>query len=430
VKWRSPFQISTAQFPKPYSYEVYRAEGLNGQINITRAFPNKRPDTVWVDTGLNTTQLPYNYRIVCYDANNNVVDTSSVASSVRLELTPKFKQVELNWAANVPWSNNSVKYPWHLIYRGTNNGTVITDLQLIDSINVNQYQFHYLDSGQWNKTPLVNTQNYCYAVMTRGTYGNPKIQEPLINFSEITCSTPDDKVKPCKPVLAVTGIDCANAGCVAEGTTFSNVIKWKRPSDPACRADIKSYTVYAASFVGQTFEKIATGIIDTFYVHSSLPSYAQCYKVSAVDRAGNESDLSDSFCFDNCPNYELPNVFTPNGDKCNDVFSAYSMRNVGEQNHIACNNHQLSADELSTLQKKCARFVLAVTFKVYNRWGKEVYSYQSGGEKTIYIDWDGRDTNGTDLSAGTYYYAAVVTFNTVDPKQQVKTIKGWVQIVR
>jgi len=42
----------------------------------------------------------------------------------------------------------------------------------------------------------------------------------------------------------------------------------------------------------------------------------------------------------------------------------------------------------------CARFVQGVTFTVYNRWGKEVYSYQSGGENNIYIDWKGKDNAG------------------------------------
>jgi hypothetical protein len=433
VKWRSPFQSDPGQFPKPYTYKVYRAQGLAGKVNFVETFPGTRLDTTWVETGLNTTQFPYNYRVLAIANNGNKLDTSAVASSVRLELTPRFKQMELNWAANVPWSNSSIKYPYHLIYRALNNGAFISDLTLIDSIDVNKFKLHYIDSGQWNKTPLSNSQKYCYAVMTRGTYGNPKIQEPLINFSEITCATPNDNIPPCKPVFAVkpTPPDCDKLGCLVDGTKFSNTITWSRPTDPNCKTDIRSYTVYAASFAGQSFVKIAEGVVDTFYVHSNLPSYAQCYKISAIDRAGNESDLSESVCFDNpCPRYVLPNVFTPNGDKCNDKFSAYSLRNVGEQNHIPCMNHQLSADELDELQKKCARFVVSVAFKVYNRWGKEVYTYQSGGENTIYIDWDGRDNSGTDLAAGTYFYTAVVNFNVVDPKEQTKTIKGWVQIVR
>jgi flagellar hook assembly protein FlgD len=59
-----------------------------------------------------------------------------------------------------------------------------------------------------------------------------------------------------------------------------------------------------------------------------------------------------------------------------------------------------------------------------------VYSYQSGSENTIYIDWDGHDNNGKELSSGVYYFSAEVIFDVVDPSQQRQIIKGWVQIVR
>ena len=54
------------------------------------------------------------------------------------------------------------------------------------------------------------------------------------------------------------------------------------------------------------------------------------------------------------------------------------------------------------LRRRCARFVLSVDFRVYNRWGKEIYNYQSGGERSIYIDWDGKDSNGNALQNGKY----------------------------
>lgn len=79
---------------------------------------------------------------------------------------------------------------------------------------------------------------------------------------------------------------------------------------------------------------------------------------------------------------------------------------------------------------KCARFVESVIFTVNNRWGKEVYHYESGGERNIYIDWDGRDNHGKELSAGVYYYNARVTFTIVDPTKKTRDIRGWVQIVR
>jgi len=431
VKWLPPFDADTTQFPPPYKYEVYRAEGFSGILKIVPAYPGKKPDTVLVDNdALNTRGVVYNYRIVAYDKNGVMVDTSSTASSVRLELKPQLKQIELNWSADVPWSNRTSQYPLHRIYRGPAHSTE-TDMVLIDSVNVNEQSFHYLDSGQYLNTGLKDTDTYCYRVQTLGGYGSPKIREPLVNFSEIICAQPNDSIPPCKPNLSVKGIDCKDYAEAVSCTpdTFSNTLTWNRPPDAACQADTRSYNIYIAAQVGDDFQLYAQNVTDTFFIDANLPSFARCYKISAVDRSGNESELSDSFCFDNCPYYELPNVFTPNGDNCNEKFSAYNNRYaIDEHGNDGCG--PVSAEDLADRKRKCARFVDQVDLTIYNRWGKAVYTYSSGGERTIYIDWDGVDDSGKEVVAGVYYYIALVTFDSVDPGQQHKTIKGWVQVVR
>lgn len=429
VRWRPPFNASPAQFPPPYTYEVQRAEGFSGDLRLTAAFPGRRPDTVWVDTGINTLDLVYNYRVTAFASNGTRVDVSPTASTVRLETSPQLKRIALTWNADVPWSNNTQDYPRHLIYRGPANANE-GQLVLIDSVDVNQYQFQYIDSGQYLNQDLVETQVYCYRVMTRGAYGNPRITEPLKNFSQIICAQPNDDEKPCQPALAIEAQSCEDylqtASCGAN--IFSNTLTWNRPADPLCLADIQGYKIYKANTTDGEFVALNIPIVrDTFYIDANLPSFAACYKISAVDRAGNESDLSEPFCFDNCPYYELPNVFTPNSDNCNDLFSAFSDRvSVDEDGNSPCGG----PIDLENLRKRCARFVQKVTFTVYNRWGREVYSYQSGGERTIYIDWDGHDNNGKELAGGVYYYSAEVIFDVVDPSKQKQIIKGWVQIVR
>lgn len=426
VKWRSPFDINKAQFPPPYRYKVFRGEGFAGTLKIVSPHPGTIPDSTYTDSDINTELLTYNYRIVLYDKTNQPVDTSAVASSVRLDAKPQFKQIELNWIANVPWSNQSQKFPKHLIYRGP-QGATENQLVLIDSVNITTGRFVYVDSGQYNKTPLKDDQVYCYRVMTRGSYGNKKIKEPLVNFSEINCAQPNDKIPPCKQELSIVATTCdkyLTQQC--DPGVYSNTVTWKHSTDPICRLDIRSYNIYVAPQVGADFALYAQNVRDTFFIDSNIPSFARCYKISAVDRAGNESELSGEYCFDNCPNYELPNVFTPNGDFCNEKFSAYSDRQaINELGNGPCGH----IDPVFT-RLHCARFVEGVDFTVSNRWGKEVYSYQSGAERTIYIDWDGRDNNGRELSAGVYYYNAHVTFTVVDPTKKTRDIHGWVQIVR
>ena len=57
-------------------------------------------------------------------------------------------------------------------------------------------------------------------------------------------------------------------------------------------------------------------------------------------------------------------------------------------------------------------------------------SDESDDEEAIYINWNGTNNRGVELPAGIYYYNAVVTFDTLDPKLANQNINGWVQILR
>ncbi|WP_461044447.1 gliding motility-associated C-terminal domain-containing protein, partial [Spirosoma harenae] len=124
---------------------------------------------------------------------------------------------------------------------------------------------------------------------------------------------------------------------------------------------------------------------------------AGCYYVTAVSRRGLESGPSNVVCVESCPSFELPNVFTPNGDGKNDVFQPL----------------------------KCPRFVERVEFVVYNRWGSKVYESVGGS-----LSWDGKSSEGVDLPTGLYYYQAVVHYALLEKNAPAQTLKGWVQILR
>ncbi len=426
VRWTPPFDIDIADFGTDYRYEVQRGTGLlPGSFTSVGTVA----DTFFVDTGFETEQNAYAYRIVLYSNDavivgpNDPIDTSAVASTVRLEPRSLFERIELFWTAEVPWSNNSQDYPWHYIYRKREQDSDDTFL-LIDSVNVNTQGFYYLDSGQYNNIPLLDAQVYCYYVTTKGTYGNPAIMEPLFNDSQVACAQPSDDIPPCVVELSVDDQTCQDflnsASC--DFAEFRNELTWNQPVGIGCQDDVLRYDIYYSPTRNGTYQFL-TSVNDTVFIDDNLVSFARCYKVRAVDRSGNVSEFSEEVCFDNCPYFELPNVFTPgNNDGCNDLFSAYSNRtNVGETGSGGCGDIDTS---------KCARFVKSVNFKVVNRWGKLVYDYQSGGENSIYIDWDGRDNQGRELSSGTYFYIAEVSFDVVDTEEQVQTYKGWVQLIR
>src|SRR5690606_20345787 len=151
--------------------------------------------------------------------------------------------------------------------------------------------------------------------------------EPLFNFSQKICAQPGDTLAPCKPLtpLPYQPIDCAayvNETESCDRPSFSNTITWSRVQDD-CDNDVSYYRIYVASSTTGDFFPFPIEVRDTVYVDDNLPSFARCYRIQAIDRSGNASELSDPICFDNCPYYELPNFFTPNGDYCNDVFSAF-----------------------------------------------------------------------------------------------------------
>lgn len=438
VAWHAPLDSGT--LTPPFTYRIERAEGFSGETNLTLVdeitVTDLDPDIDsigFTDTGLNTLDLIYNYRITLLDPDSDDDLVSATASSVRLEATPEFGQIQLDWTAEVPWSNQ-IPFPpgsQHIVYRGF-EGDTDEDMEFLAAVDVSQSGFTFTDANN-----LEEDQVYCYRVLTKGTYGNPEIQgpelRPLFNFSQRVCAQPSDTIPPCAPVLTLDGPDCENftSTNTCSFNDFRNELTWTTDFIGDCKNDIEIYEIFYAPTTDSEFTKIAEATGDSF-VHEGLPSFKGCYRIRAIDRSGNESEFSNTFCADNCPYYELPNVFTPNGDLCNELFSAYSDTNfIGEDGGLSNDCGIVDAT-------KCARFVLSVNFTVYNRWGRPVYHYEGRtgtepvqpGLRPELINWDGRGDNGGELSAGVYYYLAEVIFDTVDPGNAKQEIKGWVQIIR
>jgi gliding motility-associated-like protein len=412
VKWTPPYDLDKVQFPGPYSYELLRSEGFTGTQN--RLSLGKTTDTLFTDKKLNTKNLVYNYKVVLLD-NNIKIDTSTAASSVRLEPTIINEAIELKWSFNVPWNNSIAKYT-HEVYRNRADAAAldVTNFVKIADVDVTQKGSIYLDEGKFNGVKLKKDLEYCYYVVTKGAYNVGGLVYPLENRSQIICAKPDDNRLPCAPVLTFEGPDCAKY--VAEqscGTvTYTHELSWKPNFSGTCDDQLSGYRLYfnPDGSPDGTFTRIGQySAIQLRATLRNLANYKGCYYITAVDRSGNESPKSNVVCLDNCPNYLLPNAFSPNGDGLNDTFMAF--------------DNPFS---------KCPRFVSQVELFIVNRWGTEVFRYasQSATENDPFIRWDGKDPSGNELPAGTYYYSGTVFFDVVDPTKKQQTLKGTIQLLR
>ncbi|MBC7921283.1 MAG: gliding motility-associated C-terminal domain-containing protein [Ferruginibacter sp.] len=426
VKWTRPSALDQSVYLGPYAYRLYRADGLTGTNytaltgNLPADLSGGQADTVYTDRGLNTRDASYRYRLEFYFTSGSrltLLDTTTSASSVRLDSLPAINAIDLSWQAIVPWSNDNQT---HRVYRESRTQPGV--FNLIAEVPVQgPPTYRYRDDGvdrfvaDGNQSVSLSADSlYCYKVETVGSYGNVRIPSPLRNFSQEICATPRDTVRPCPPQLSIDTLICRAYGNNDEtpevcAGPYTNQLRWTYPEQNAqgirCKEPVK-YNLYYTRYEGETFALVATitgAPPAKLFDHQGLTSYAGCYYVTAVDRSGNESQPSNTVCKDNCPYYELPNVFTPNGDTRNETFRPY----------------------------ECPQFVESVNVIIYNRWGKKVFE----SDRNVFIDWNGRlgtneDTQGKELSTGVYYYLAKVKFQRLRRQDEVQTLKGWVNILR
>jgi gliding motility-associated-like protein len=361
IAWIRPDTLDTTVYKAPYQVVCKRAifkantPGIYSTIQ-SYAYPSfsALTDSMFVDSNINTIANQYVYRIEFkYDSTgvSKTVGFSPIATSVYASVYSTDNTNIISWQQKVPWINKT-----YTVFRKNNSTNVF------DSIG-------FTVGNSLKDTGLANGTAYQYYVRSTGFYSF--FDTPIVNLSQVITGTPIDTVKPCAPILTV-------APPCDDFNTFSNLLNWIPRKE--CAEDVLSYRIYYKKFVQDTYKLLATvdvSILQHLDSRDTLKySIAGCYAVTGIDSFNNESNFDNTICIDNCPFYEIPNVFTPgNGDGKNDFLLPFPYR-----------------------------FIDRINLHIYNRWGQQVFETTD-----INIRWDGKDQqSGVDCAEGTYFYTADV----------------------
>lgn len=369
VRWLEPKHLDTIPGAVgPFKYIIFRSDDAIGMRLEKIDSVSGLSDTTYFDSDIDTKNSQYSYKIDLYNdtpGNRFRIGIPPLASSIFLLTESYDNTVKITINKNTPWLDNE-----YVIYRYNNVS------MLFDSIDFTTSR-EYIDDG------LKNGSSYCYKVKSIGTYTSEGVEYPTINWSNEVCDIPEDFQRPCPPKLEVRSV------C----DSLLNKLSWNNPN-LSCADDVISYNIFFKSTTDQDLELIhqIDGAENTHFEHESLGG---CYAVSAVDSFDNESDLSYIQCVDICTFYELPNVFSPNGDGINDVYEA---------------NNPLD-------------FVKKVDMRIFNRWGELVFQTDNP-----LIKWDGKTQDSNNLvSNGVYYYLCDVW----EPRitgLEVRNIVGFIHV--
>ena len=378
VRWIKPLlgnnALDTIAIPGPYEFRLLHYDGFATSTyttiySITKPYfaaLNQLTDTTYLHNAINTVTISHTYKIEFY-ANGQFIGNGQRASSIYLSLTPSDNKLLLSWQQQVPWDNYKFR-----IWKKTPSSS---NFVLRDSTT----SISYLDTG------LVNGAVYCYKVEAIGQYSDPAIFRPLINFSQEVCDKPIDKTPPCAPKLEIIS-DCLLP---------SLKLRWNNPNHSCCDDAVKYYLYYAPTDQEDLVLIDSIKLInDTIMAFDNITSIAACYAITAIDTFQNESIQSAKMCVDNCPEYELPNVITVNGDGINDYFKAIKNK-----------------------------FIKDIDIRIYNRWGVPVYQ-----SKAPDFLWDGKlSENNLPATDGVYFYVCDVNEIRVSGIK-TRVLKGFLHI--
>lgn len=375
VKWKRPFvtsgNLDTLAFKGPYKLVLmHRVENESAFTEIYSSIQstfNALPES-YTHTAIATTSLSHYYYLRFY-SDTIYIGNSRQASSVLLSAGSSDRKISLSWKFDTPWDNQ--------LYRVFRRDSGATAYVLVGTSTTTSYA---------DQNGIQNEKPYEYYVQTEGGYSDPSLPSPLLNNSQELIVRAADITPPVSPTLSVEA-DCASGNVTVSWTDI------KLFSD-----DVASYQLFYKASIDEAWVPVTIvkegGVLS--FKTDGLSSIAGCYAVNATDLNGNKGENSPDFCIDNCPEFELPNVFSPNGDGINDHFMAIKVRQVKEINLV-----------------------------VTDRWGNLAFKTTDPAFK-----WNGVNQISKEAaSEGTFFYVCEVFEWRVSGISK-RTLKGTLQLVR
>lgn len=376
IAWLRPLlnknDFDTTVFKGPYTF-VLKHLDASGQTAIFTTTANSvlKLDTFYTHQNINTTVKSEEYIIDFYSGTTSI-GSSQKAGSVFLTTQGADRKINLSWAAKTPWNN----YKYSILRKDPSSTTFTT----IATTTAQSYS---------DKNHIVNGYAYCYQIISEGAYSDIRIPKPLINHSQESCARAIDLTPPCSPTLIIDA-DCPKSIVTI---TWDDIKTICSESD-----DVTRYYLFYKPTIYDEYLMLDSILVTEkrLFISDTKELISGCYAIMALDSARNKSALSPDFCIDNCPVFELPNVFTPNGDDINDFFKAIKVYQIKE-----------------------------IDLTVYDRWGNQVYR-----TRDPYFKWDGKSSaTKQEVSEGTFFYVCDV----YEPRVRgimKRTLKGTVEMVR
>ena len=199
-----------------------------------------------------------------------------------------------------------------------------------------------------------------------------------------------------KPTATTTYSVTVSDGCGSSSTSMTVTVLTTPVADFSAKLNLCTYcaeftdkSTNAVSWFWDFGDGDTSTVQDTNHCYGTIGNYSPILIVSSQYGTCRDTSNGNGFTFFDVDETQVivPNIFSPNGDGVNDMFSIAGL-------------------------DKCQSY----SIRIYNRWGVLIFETAQPG-----FVWDGRTTTGMKAEAGVYYYT--LTNNTTEKKGFVTLIR-------